>query len=418
MSAMSDKRVLIIAYHFPPSSGSSGIQRTLKFSTYLRDFGWEPIVLTISPRAYEQVNNGQVGEIPEGMVVKRAFGLDTARHLAIKGRYVRWMAQPDRWVSWWPAAVWTGMKLIRKYRPRAIMSTYPIASAHMIGNTLQRLSGLPWIADFRDAMTEPDYPRDPATWALHRRLEGEFVRRATMSIFTTGGTLDMYAQRYPEMPKERWGVIENGFDEENFRDAENGLKKGPLGRPGQLILLHSGILYPQERDPRPLFTAISKLRGLGQLVPDNFKLVLRATGSDEQYRSMVTTYGIGDLVSIEPSIAYRAALQEMMLADGLLLMQASICNHQIPAKLYEYARAGRPILGLTDHAGNTAQLLRELGCANIANIADADEIETVLAGFVDCGSQGRLKGVAPQLAVGCSRHSRTRELAGVLDGIV
>jgi hypothetical protein len=137
------RRVLMIAYHFPPVGESSGIQRTLKFATYLPEHGWEPLVLTISPRAYERVNPDQLREIPSGMIVARAFGLDTARHLSIHGRYARWTAQPDRWISWLPAALVQGLSLVRRYRPAAILSTFPIATAHLIGLSLRRLTGLP-----------------------------------------------------------------------------------------------------------------------------------------------------------------------------------------------------------------------------------------------------------------------------------
>ena len=414
---MTDKRVLMIAYHYPPSHGSSGIQRTLKFSAYLRDHGWEPLVLTVSPAAYEMVNHDQMKDIPAGLVVERAFGRDTARHFSVGGRYLGWMAQPDRWVSWWPGAVLKGLAMIRRHRPSVIFSTYPIATALLIGKTLQRMSGLPWVADFRDAMTEPGYPRDEKTWAIHRRLEGQVIDRCAKAIFTTSGTLEMYAERYPAVPPARWAVIENGFDEDNFRDAEATLVREPLGAPGQMVLVHSGILYPEERDPRPLFAALRRLKDAGEVDAGRLKLVLRATGSDERYRTMIAEYGIDDLVAIEPSVAYRAALQEMMRADGLLLMQALICNHQIPAKLYEYARAGRPILGLTDFAGNTAELLGKLGCTHVANIADAESIYGVFKDFMASWSAGGLHGVTRELAIGCSRRSRTGELAALLDGL-
>ena len=76
------KRILIVAFHFPPVRVSSGIQRTLKFCTYLREYGWDPLVLTISPSAYDVTNPDQLKEIPNDVVVERAFGLDTSRHLA------------------------------------------------------------------------------------------------------------------------------------------------------------------------------------------------------------------------------------------------------------------------------------------------------------------------------------------------
>ncbi|MEO5862071.1 MAG: glycosyltransferase [Burkholderiales bacterium] len=412
------RRVLLIAYHYPPIKHSSGIQRTLKFSGYLRENGWEPMVLTISSRAYEQVSDDQMSEIPEGMVVERAFGLDTSRHLSIGNRYPGWLAQPDRWVSWLPGGVWRGMALIRRYRPSIIMSTYPIATAHLIGLSLQRLSGLPWIADFRDSMTEPGYPRDPATWRIHRRLEGAIIRRCARAVFTTEGTRQMYAERYSEKPTSNWSVIENGFDEENFRDAESGFEPKQIRIPGQLTLIHSGILYPKERDPKPFFSALRVLKDSGEISAARLRVVLRATGSDDLYSPLLSEMSLSDIVQLEPTISYRDALREMLQADGLLLFQASMCNHQIPAKLYEYLRAGRPIFTLTDPTGNTASSLRAADATDIVNIADVASITEGLRRFLGRLREGTFKGVAREVANRHSRRSRTRELAALLNQVV
>src|ERR1700752_1992126 len=95
------KQVLMIAFHYPPMRGSSGIQRTLRFSRYLPEYGWQPLILTAHPRAYPAIGDESLREIPPDVLVRRAFALDTARHLAFRGSYLRWMALPDRWVSWW-----------------------------------------------------------------------------------------------------------------------------------------------------------------------------------------------------------------------------------------------------------------------------------------------------------------------------
>ena len=54
-----DKRILMVAFHFPPQRGSSGVQRTLKFSRYLGGHGWKPVVLSAHPRAYEHKGDDQ-----------------------------------------------------------------------------------------------------------------------------------------------------------------------------------------------------------------------------------------------------------------------------------------------------------------------------------------------------------------------
>lgn len=409
------KRLLIVAYHFPPVRVSSGIQRTLKFCTYLREHGWDPLVLTISPSAYEVTSPDQLKEIPEDVIVERAFGLDTSRHLAIAGKYIHRMAQPDRWISWWPGAVWTGMRMIKRYKPAAIMSTFPIATAHRIGLSLQKRSGLPWIADFRDSMTEPGYPRDPLTWKISRRLEEQVVKHCAKAVFTTEPTRQMYAERYPEYDDSRWSVIENGFDEENFLDAEAELDLTPLGASGQITLVHSGVLYPKERDPKPFFAAIAALKRDGKIAAQDLQVVLRATGSDGLYQPIIAELGIDDIVHLEPVVAYRDALREMLRSDGLLLFQGSVCNHQIPAKIYEYYRAGKPILALVDPSGITASMLREVGVPDIADIASGEQIANALLGLIKALKEGLRSGVAKDAAAKNSRKSRSAELANLLN---
>ena len=413
-----NRRLLVVAYHFPPVRVSSGIQRTLKFCTYLRDHGWDPLVLTISPTAYEVSSPDQLKEIPDDVVVERAFGLDTSRHLSFRGKYSNFMAQPDRWISWWPAAVWTGMRMIDKYQPDAIFSTFPIATAHLIGLSLSKRSRLPWVADFRDAMIEEGYPQDPLTWKVQRRLEVATVKQCARAVFTAQPTRDMYAERYPEVPNSKWAVIENGFDEDNFLDAETGLELIPLGKPGQLTLVHSGILYPKERDPRAFFAALSKLKIAGKINGDQLQIVLRATGSDDLYRPQLVALNLQDIVRLEPPVAYREALREMLRADGLLLFQGSVCDHQVPAKIYEYYRAARPILALVGPGGISATMLREAGIDDQANMADAQQIADAISVFLDKLRNGRCSGVPRDFAMANSRRSRTGELARLLDELV
>src|SRR5689334_24717457 len=103
------KRVLMVVFHYPPWSGGSAVHRTLKFTKYLPEFGWQPIVLTADPRAYPKATiNACV--VPSGIPVTRAFALDTARHLGIGGTYLKCMSLPDRWISWWPGAVTAGLR--------------------------------------------------------------------------------------------------------------------------------------------------------------------------------------------------------------------------------------------------------------------------------------------------------------------
>lgn len=203
------KRILMIAYHFPPLAGSSGIQRTLRFVRHLPHFGWQPLVLTANARAYERTSTDLLADVPAGTVVHRAFALDTARHLALGGRYIASMARPDRWISWKIDAVRAGLRMIKTYRPDAIWSTYPIATAHLIGAELHRRTGIPWLADFRDPMAQEGYPADPLTWQCFTDIEKEAVGLARFSVFTTPGQPEsiVSAIRRPANVSSCWRTV-------------------------------------------------------------------------------------------------------------------------------------------------------------------------------------------------------------------
>lgn len=408
------KRVLMVAYHFPPLAGSSGIQRTLRFVQHLPKFSWAPLVLSADPRAYERTSQDLMGEVPETVMVKRSFALDTARHLSISGRYVAAMARPDRWVSWKLAAVRDGLRMIRKMKPSVIWSTYPIATAHLIGAELHRRTGLPWIADFRDPMAQDGYPADPATWGAYKKIEEMAARDATFCIFTTPGAAALYKERYPEAA-ERIVVLENGYDEETFASQEQDQCNAQPLNPGMVTLLHSGIVYPDERDPTQLFVAIQKLKDRGNLGSSQLRIRFRAAVHDDLLKALGVQYDVAEYIELCPPIPYRDALAEMLRADVLLVMQAANCNAQIPAKIYEYLRAGRPIAALTDAAGDTAGLLRNAGIDWISQLDDSDDIASRLLDIVHAVTGKTAVLPLAEAVASASRLSRTQVLAQLLD---
>jgi glycosyltransferase involved in cell wall biosynthesis len=408
------KRVLMVAFHFPPLAGSSGIQRTLRFVQHLPRRGWQALVLSASPRAYERTGTDLLAEVPPSTVVRRAFALDTARHLSIGGRYLDAMARPDRWISWKWDAVRTGMQMIRDFKPEVLWSTYPIATAHLVGAELQRRSGLPWVADFRDPMAQEGYPPDPVTWRRFEAIEKLAVNQASRLMFTTPGALRRYRERYPEAA-DRMELLENGYDESTFAAIEREHPEPAPLIPGVLTLLHSGIVYPDERDPTQLFAALGQLRKAG-LANGRLKVRFRAALHDDLLLALAREHAVADLIEVCPPIDYREALREMLRADGLLVMQAANCNQQVPAKIYEYLRAGKPVLCLTHPTGDTASVLRAVGIDSIARLDSAREIAALIDRWL-AGSRSQQTVATPAAVLRASRLGRAEALADRFDSI-
>jgi glycosyltransferase involved in cell wall biosynthesis len=371
-------KLLMVAFHFPPQSGTSGLLRSLKFARYLPEEGWQPVVLTVKERAYERVDPN--GAAPENVEVLRVFALDTRKHLSFRGRYFRWLALPDRWATWVLGAVPAGILAIRGRRIDVIFSTFPIATAVLIGYLLHRITGKPWVADLRDSMTEDEYPRDPLTRRIYRRIEAHAVQHASRILFTAPSARRMYLERYPNLDPEKCPVISNGYDEQDFQGLVWPQRKQIGTSP--VRMLHSGLIYPEDRDPGPFFRALASLKKESRIGPDNLIIDLRAAGDEEYFGRMIGDLQIADIVKLLPPLPHHDALQDAANADALLLLQAACCNHQIPGKAYEYLRLNRPILALTSYEGDTAALLREVGGATIVDLADEKAIYRALPSFL------------------------------------
>src|SRR5574341_72662 len=157
---MAKKKVLIIAYYFPPLGGA-GVQRALKFAKYLPEFGWEPVVLTVKKISYPAWDETFLQEIPPGAKIWRSGSLDPQRLVYLfsrlsnlkpakqksgptgqtseRLRFLKWFFIPDSKIGWSPFALGKGLRLVRKEKIDLIFSTSPPTTSHMVGYWLSKL---------------------------------------------------------------------------------------------------------------------------------------------------------------------------------------------------------------------------------------------------------------------------------------
>ena len=413
------KKALIIAYNFPPVLGSSGVQRTLSFVKYLPEYNWQPIILTLKKNAYPLVGDDQTTSISDDVIIKRTYALDAARHLSVKGRYPFFTCLPDRWSSWWFTAVPYGLRLINQHKPNVILSTYPIATAHLVALTLKKITGIKWVADFRDPMTEDDYPPDKIRRKVLQWLERKVVVNCDKLLFTTMGSLEQYKERYKDVCHEKFLLITNGYNEEDFIKAEKHISNNMTNlheRP--IMLLHSGMIYSSERNPVQLFEALGELLSEGKINSNKLQLILRGSRNENYCNKLILENGIESIVKLEPLIPYSAALVEMIESDALLILQGSDCNNQVPAKVYEYLRTKKPVLALTDRSSNTANVLIDAGLNWIAPLDSKEEIKILILKFITAVLHGNVNMVKEEALARYNRKHTVEQLASELERLI
>lgn len=318
--------------------------------------GFRVHVLSVSLNCYARIEKANLENLPEGVTVHRAPAFDSVRTLAIEGKYPSLLKVPDNYQSWIVSGVGLGLSLVRRHRISWVLSTYPVASAHCIGYFISRWSKARWIADFRDPMAQPGYPNLAIQHRAFVWVEQRAVAHAELLTFATDGANAYYRGRFENLEPERCLTLNNGYDESLFQ----GISAQSIQRKPR-VLLHSGALYPSERDPTQLFDALADIQKA--LLDAGFVVRLRATGHDAFVIDQIRRRGLERLVEIAPLVSNRDALTEMMQAYCLLVLQAENCNDQIPAKIYEYLRSGRPIACFAHPEGETYQALKsQPGC--------------------------------------------------------
>jgi len=183
-------------------------------------------------------------------------------------------------------------------------------------------------------------------------------------------------------------------------------------------LLHSGILSLRDRNPYAFLVALSRLKSSGVITKDQVEIVFRASNDDGALARQVENLGVEDLVSFQPPLPYKKALAEILDADGLLVFQGEECNRQIPAKLYEYIYARKPILSLAYPEGDTDRLVASIGIPTRACIDDAEEIKKQIGILLAHIRDGTYPKLDDNVVAQFSRRIGTEKLAALLEDAV
>ena len=408
-------KMLLISYHYPPMGGA-GVQRALKFSKYLRDFGIEPVVLSGSDPAYTQ-DPSLLADVPADLHVRRvpytplvqrllsqrdaatASAASAPRPAAPESPWRRRLRDaalavhaalsfPDDRAGWARRAYQPARKLLRDERIELIFSTAPPMSAHGLAARLAQASGLPWVADYRDLWTDnPGYTAPAWRGAFDRRTESQWLRRAAGVVTVTPSWRRQFEQRLGTTCPVAF--IPNGYDEADFTALAPALRTDTAFR-----LVHTGSFYGP-RDPATLLEGVALY--LRNAVPGARPLVLRLVGNmGSRFAGLLAQFEAQHPGVIEhrPYVPHHEALAEMLAADALLLVvgagqgtrHGAVVAGMLPGKIFEYLRAARPILLLGDEQGDAAQTVREHGAGWVADETRPERIAQALRQMMQPGT--------------------------------
>ncbi len=443
MDKAGSKKVLFIAYLFPPVGGG-GVQRSSKFVKYLPEFGWQPLVLTVKEPYDFYRDDSLMKDLGDDVKVYRTFSIEPMKWIRIllKNKSKKklksankltqplkkslkpaflvklktYLLVPDNEILWLPFAVWKGMRIIKRERPLIIYSTASPYTDHLIALILAKLSGLPWVADFRDPWVDrANFPRNRWRLFIDRKLEKRVLKSADHIIATTS----LIAERFKDLhPQGKFTVITNGYDEEDFIDMQK--LKPPEG---EFRITYTGI-FNEQRNPKKVFQALRELidcrddfnnkiriRIIGQLDnPGDFENInyFRQIGLD-QY---------SELIEYQP---HHQVISEMHQSTVLLLLIGDYLFEEVilPGKIFEYLRAGRPIFAVVPPEGLAADIIRSTNSGLDVSNKSVDDIKEGISKMFDLYMKDKLeKSFEGSGIEQYGRRNLTEKLVDVLNNVV
>lgn len=433
--------ILMISAEYPPMPTVGGL-RVAKLARALIDAGWRVDVVTVdqaswaprSPAPSPFDSGAQVHEVPnpdpytrlvnlrralappsapapaaarapEAPATRTGGAQGLARRMAFAAIRGAWV--PDAFAGWVRPAVRRALALIRERRPDAIFSSFPPASSHLAALRVAKRTGIPWVADFRDAYTGASYRHEVGLnrWAAPR-LERAILARADLVTTVNGAIGDLL--RHEGAPPRKL-VLPQGAQ---LAWLDQGLPAMPPPGAPKLQLLHLGVISRAFSDPTVVLEALAKLDPEERA---QIELVFLGEQLDVDIDRMASSLGVGANVR---TLAFRPRLAAMEIArqaHGFLLLRTHRGKDFTPGKMWDYFALARPVLGVIDPESDAADILRRSRMGDVVPFYDVSALAMALRSWVVRWRSGLLR-LQPDIDVLATYDTRTlaARLAGAL----
>ena len=423
------EKILIISYYWPPAGGS-GVQRWMYFSKYLSKCNFKPIIVSVNPSyaSYPSIDKTLEKQVPN-IEIHKTFSLEVLKFYRyfISNRQIpqsvipkktffdKMLAFirlnlfiPDARIGWNPFAIRKALKIIRNENVKYVITTGPPHSTHLVGLKVKKITGVKWLADFRDPWQEifylKDYFRFNFIKNLDLRLEKK-VLRFSDGIITTVGDQYHTILKNKILIKQKFFSIYNGYDKQEFDKVES-------IRPDYFNIVFTGVLS-RNNNYNIFLKAIQKLDPLNKHQKIKFNL---AGHIDNHIIDLFSKFIDTQSVDYLP---HNQAIK-LMKSSHLLVnfnYQGTDTPDMVSGKLIEYLATGSPIINFS-HANSESESLISISEDSVTYTKnDLDKIISYISKSYNAWLKGEFKEKIPDNISDFSRLNLTKRLANILKEI-
>jgi len=388
-------KVLVIAYYYPPM-GLSGVQRTLKFTKYMKRFNWDPTVITAGDVAYFAHDLNMLQEAEEaGIRIIRTEAFDLNAMIGKKygtvnmpkeflrklySRFTKTFFIPDNKKPWAKKAYAAAKELLSKESFDIIYVTIPPYSSFMYAAKLKKEFNIPLFVDYRDLWLGNHFAFYPTPYhrSRHKKLEYEALRASDKVVAINRRIKEKLLITYPFLTFEDVIIIPHGYDPEDFKHETN-VKSSST----KMKLTYSGIFY-ESVTPKYFLQAFKKLSVERPDIAANIELEFIGHLRDEN-KKLILELGLNEFVRDHGYMEHIESVKKLQAADVLWMMVGKQPNADTisTSKLFEYFGTRKPVLGCVPE-GAAAMALKDYGASFVC---EPDNIEEIKNKIIDIHSK-------------------------------
>ena len=399
---------------FPPTGGA-GIQRNVKFIKYLSRMGWQITILTPKNPSVPTKDASFTTDIPSNVNVEYTCMLEPSYSIKkrvrstlqekqenklkkiFRGgfRAAKMMAQsvllPDIQILWALSSFPAALSLIKRKKFNVIFVSGPPFSSLVFASWLSRITGVPYVADFRDEWVDfidiyYDSHKKIFGKGVVRRMEYSVVKHASSITMATPSYVKNLRNKYP-IASGKTFEITNGFDIEDypphfFEDVTPTQDRLRITYFGSVINVNTARYFLEACRrlllEKPKYKEQIEIHFVGRI--------------DDDEDGYINKYIVEVPIVRHGYVEHRKMIEMMKLSDVLLALVDDIpgAERMISGKIFEYLYSRKPVLAVVPQGGEVDHIVRTSGCGISCAPRDFVKIATAVESMILKWEQGIL----------------------------
>lgn len=378
------KKILIIYPHFPPSN-LAGVHRPRLFAQHLKSFGWEPVILTVDEKFYEEELDWNLHKLlPLDLRIEKVSALKISRPRLIGDIGLRGYFQLRK----------KALELLKAEKFDFIYIPIPSFYISLLGPYLKKKTGVKYGIDYIDPWVH-EFPGSDKLFSRHwfstqlaKWLEPKALKTASLITGVAEGYYQGVIERNLTLKDTCiFGAMPYGGEKADHDKLKTmSLKPYLFKKNDKIQIVYAGAMLPKAYAPlEAIFQSIQKnLKDF-----ENVEFHFIGTGSisndanSYNIKPLAIKYNLWETIVFEypKRIPYLDVLVHLSIADGVFIL-GSTEPHYTPSKSYQAVLSEKYILAVLHQQSTAVEVIERSNAGLVLKFDGENGLSFIKASFL------------------------------------